>query len=114
MCIGGYAALWDASTGADVQAVVADAPAHAPTNGPAKSLDVLPGLSAPLLIMHGTADKLVPVEQSREYEQAAHSLGKQLIASYFDGAGHIVSVQPESQAEARKRAIAFLQEHLLK
>jgi dipeptidyl aminopeptidase/acylaminoacyl peptidase len=115
MSIGGYAALWDASTGADVRAVVADAPAHAPTINPrpAKLLDVLAGLSAPLLIMHGTADKVVPVEQSREYEQAAHSLGKQLFAAYFDGADHIVSVQSESQAEARKRAVAFLRQHLL-
>jgi dienelactone hydrolase len=115
MSIGGYAALWVASTGADIQAVVADAPTHALTNPrPAKSLDVLAGLTAPLLMMHGTADKVVPVEQSHEYEQAAHALGKQLVAAYFDGVGHIVSVQPESQVEARKRAVAFLREYLLK
>jgi dienelactone hydrolase len=116
MSIGGYAALVAASTGADVQAVVADAPAHAPASDPRppKTLDVLSGLTAPLLLMHGTADKLVPVEQSREYEQAARSLGKPLVVGYFDGVGHIASVQPESQADARQRAIAFFREHLLK
>jgi dienelactone hydrolase len=114
--IGGYAALFAASSGADVQAVVADAPAHVPTGDPRppKTLDVLPGLTAPLLLMHGTADKLVPVAQSREYEQAARAGGKVLVVSYFEGVGHIASVQPESQAEARQRAIAFLREHLSK
>lgn len=102
--------MWAASTGADVQAVVGDAPAHSP----AKPLDVLAGLTAPVLVMHGTADKLVPVEQSREYERAARALGKPLDVVYFEGVGHIAGVQPESQAEARKRAIAFLREYLLK
>lgn len=116
LSIGGHAALWAASTGADVQAVVADAPAHALASDPrpAKPLDVLAGLTAPLLMMHGTADKVIPVEQSREYERAARSLGKPVVVAYFEGVGHIASVQPESQADARQRAIAFLREHLLK
>src|SRR5262249_48918856 len=65
---GGHAALWAASTGAGVQAVVVDAPAHVPgvNPRPGKPLDVLAGLAAPLLIMHGTADHEIPVEQSRE------------------------------------------------
>ena len=47
---GGYAALWAASTGAGVQAVVVDAPAHTPSINPhpaAKTLHVLAGLAAP-------------------------------------------------------------------
>jgi dienelactone hydrolase len=114
---GGYAALWAASSGAGVQAVVVDAPAHTPDTDPhpAKTtLDVLAGLAAPLLMMHGTADQLVPVEQSREYERAARALGKPLVVAYFEGVGHMVSLIKESQAEARQRAIAFLREHLLK
>jgi dienelactone hydrolase len=112
---GGHAALWAASTGAGVQAVVADAPAHTPASNPsAKPLNVLAGLEAPLLMMHGTADEDVPVEQSREYERAALALGKPLVVVYFEGVGHMVSVRKESQAEARQRAIAFLREHLLR
>ena len=111
---GGHAALWAASTGAGVQAVVVDAPAHTPESGAAKPLDVLAGLAAPLLMMHGTADQLVPVEQSREYERAALALGKPLVVVYFEGVGHMVSLTKESQAEARQRAIAFLREHLLR
>jgi dipeptidyl aminopeptidase/acylaminoacyl peptidase len=113
---GGYAALWAASTGADVQAVIADAPAHTPAINPhpASTLDVLTGLAAPLLIMHGTADEEIPVEQSRAYERAARALGKPIVVAYFEGVGHQVSTTKESQAEARQRAIVFLQEHLLR
>ena len=114
---GGYAALWAASTGAGVQAVVVDAPAHTPAINPhpaEKTLDVLAGLAAPLLMMHGTADPDVPVEQSREYERAARALGKPIVVAYFEGVGHQVSTTKESQAEARQRGIAFLREHLMK
>lgn len=108
LSIGGQAALWVASTGASVQAVVADAPPSA------KAREVLAGLTAPLLLLQGTADKLVPVEQTREYEKAAQALGKPVVAAYFEGVGHLASVQPESQAEARTRAVTFLRENLLK
>jgi len=113
---GGHAALWAASTGAGVQAVVVDAPAHSPAIDPhpAKTLDVLPGLAAPLLMMHGTADETIPVEQSREYERAARALRKPLVVVYFEGVGHMTTVRKESRTEARQRAIAFLREHLLR
>ncbi len=111
---GGYAALWAASTGAGVQAVVADAPAHRPsvTAVPASSQDVVAQLDAPLLILHGTADQEIPVEQSRDYERAARALGKSITVVYFEGIGHMPSMLPESQVEARRRAIAFLREKL--
>jgi len=113
---GGHAALWAASTGANVQAVVVDAAGHVPLISPAPptTFTVLAGLDAPLLLMHGTADALVPVTQSRDYEAAARAAGKQVEVAYFDGAGHMVSVVAESQAEARSRAIAFLRKQLLR
>jgi dipeptidyl aminopeptidase/acylaminoacyl peptidase len=113
---GGLAALWAASTGAGVQAVVVDAPGHTVNINPRppSTLDVLAGLTAPVLMMHGTADEVVPVEQAREYERAAHALGKPLVAVYFEGIGHQVSTTKESQAEARQRGIAFLREHLFR
>jgi len=126
---GGYAALWAASTGASVQAVVVDAPAHRPrvTPVPPSTQDVVAGLAAPTLLLHGTADPNAPVELSREYERAARALGKPMVAVYFEGVGHQVTLpsargEAESlaaarrgvQAEARRQAIAFLREHLLK
>jgi dipeptidyl aminopeptidase/acylaminoacyl peptidase len=125
---GGNAALWAASTGANVQTVVVDAPAHLPlrvTPPPPSTREAVAGLAAPTLLLHGTADRVVPVEQSREYERAAHALGKPLTAVYFEGVGHVVTFTPTAtepealaqarrqvQPEARRRAIAFLREHL--
>jgi dienelactone hydrolase len=127
---GGNAALWAASTGAGVQAVVADAPAHLPlqvTPVPPSTQDVVAGLAAPTLLLHGTADRTAPAEQSREYERAARALGKPVTAVYFEGVGHQVRLAPGraepepladarrgAQPEARRQSIAFLREHLLK
>jgi dienelactone hydrolase len=124
---GGNAALWAGSTGAAVQAIVVDAPAHRPprVDSAAGTVDGLPGLSVPTLILHGTADRLVPVEQTREYEKAARLLGKPVTVAYYEGSGHMVSYtnggrEPAALAKAREsnmvparqRAIAFLREHL--
>jgi len=125
---GGLAALWAASTGANVQAVVADASGHVPRVPPLPSaLNVVAGLSAPTLLLHGTADPSIPVDQSREYERAARALGKPVTAVYFEGVGHQVTLAPgraepgpladarrAAQAEARRQAIAFLRDHLQK
>jgi dienelactone hydrolase len=125
---GGHAVLWDASTGVDVQAIVLDAGSHHPTwlqPAPPSTLSVIDGLAAPTLMLQGTEDRSSPVEQAREYERAARARSKPLTAVYFEGMGHLVTVMPsgaEPQTladvrsrtvpEARRRAIAFLREHL--
>ncbi|HXF67953.1 MAG TPA: dienelactone hydrolase family protein [Burkholderiales bacterium] len=125
---GGNAALWAASTGASVQAVVVDAPAHLPLRvdpPPPSTQSAVAGLAAPTLLLHGTADRVVPVDQSREYERAARALGKPIRAVYIDGMGHMVTFTPpareaealaevrrKTQPEARRQAIEFLREHL--
>jgi len=114
MSRGGHAALWAAASGAPVQAVVVDAAAHKPTLYPApkSTLEVVNKVSVPVLLMHGTNDEVIPVDQSREYEKVARALGKPVNAAYFEGAGHMVSVESASRPEAIKRAVAFLREHL--
>jgi dipeptidyl aminopeptidase/acylaminoacyl peptidase len=44
--------------------------------------------SAPLLMVHGTADECVPLLQPRRMQQAAETLGAPVDALYLDGAGH--------------------------
>jgi dienelactone hydrolase len=109
MSRGGNASLWAASTGAQVQAIVADAPPDLPD-----AKDVVTTLAAPVLLMHGTEDPQTPVKASREYEKAARDKGKPIVALYFEGIGHVVSTQPQSQVDARGHAIAFFRDHLLK
>lgn len=44
--------------------------------------------SAPLLIRHGTADTLVPVQQSRKLRDAYNAAGVAVALTEFSGAGH--------------------------
>jgi len=111
---GGHAALWAASTGSEVSAIVVDAPAHEPSAyniypPPPRPIRVLAGLKAPVLLMHGTNDDVISVDQSREYEKAARELGKAIEVVYVDGGGHMVS---KSNAALRDRAVTFLQQYL--
>jgi len=113
---GGVAALWAASTGADVQAVVVDAPAHVLPGAykvTPKPLEVVASLGAPVLIMHGTADRTSPIEPSYEYEKAARAIGKQVTTLYVEGGGHMVSVGFGSDV-ARQKAIDFLKVELMR
>jgi hypothetical protein len=65
-------------------------------------------LRAPLLVLHGTADTTVPVQQVREYEQTARRLGKPVEAHYYEGAEHRIWYLPQSAEDARRRTVAFL------
>jgi dienelactone hydrolase len=111
---GGHAALWAAASGAPVQAVIVDAAAHNPAMAfpPPSTLGIVSKISVPVLLLHGTNDFVIPVDQSREYERAARALGKVVTAVYFDGGGHIVTIESATRPEAIKQAVAFLREHL--
>ena len=114
MSRGGHAALWSAASGAPVQAIVLDGAAHSPAMAapPPSTLGIAAKVSVPVLLMHGTSDPVIPVGQSREYEKAARAAGKPVVAVYFDGGGHMVSVETATRPEAIKQAVAFLREHL--
>jgi dienelactone hydrolase len=114
MSRGGHAALWAAASGAPVQAIVLDGAAHSPAMAvpPPSTLGIASKVSAPVLLMHGTNDHVIPVDQSREYEKAARAAGKPVVAVYFDGGGHMVSVETATRPEAIEQAVAFLREHL--
>lgn len=114
MSRGGHAALWAAASGAPVRAVVLDGAAHSPPVWPAppSTLGIANKVSPPILLMHGTNDYVISADQSREYEKAARAAGKTIVAVYFDGGGHMVSVETATRPEAIKQAVAFLRDHL--
>lgn len=66
-------------------------------------------LQAPLLILHGTADDDVPIEESRQLVRALERAGKPHTFVALDGATHAMWEQPEAD-QAR---IAFFREHLV-
>lgn len=51
-------------------------------------------LTAPLLVLHGTADPLIPIQQGRQVYTAAPSVSKNFLA--IDGAGHSDTWRPET------------------
>jgi len=57
-------------------------------------------LGVPQLLIHGTADDVVPVELSRSYTRAARSAGDQVELLELPGAGHMEYLDPASPAHA--------------
>ena len=67
----------------------------------------------PALILHGTEDALVPVEQSRILHaslKAAHVPAELII---IEGAPHSFHLQPK-QRDLRRKVVAFFDKHLKK
>lgn len=111
---GATAALLVASTGGDVQAVVASSPSGpgAPGGPDTVPLTLAERLGAPVLLLHGTADETVPVSLTRKYEQALRALGKPVEAHYYEGAGHELPFNAATAPDVVRRAMAFFDQHL--
>ncbi len=67
-------------------------------------------LGIPQLILHGTADDVIPIELSRAYAQAAKDSGDQAELIELPGAGHMDFLDPSSTAHA---ALCSWLKHLL-
>jgi dipeptidyl aminopeptidase/acylaminoacyl peptidase len=50
------------------------------------------------VLVHGTADDIVPVSQSETFVQKAEKLGDQSTLVKLDGTGHFDLIDPESEA----------------
>ncbi len=74
--------------------------------------DVVETLTAPVLILHGTADEIVPVEAIQVYEHALLQWGKPYEAHYYDGAPHGVTVYTGTSVDALRRAATFFDKYL--
>jgi dienelactone hydrolase len=68
--------------------------------------------NAPILLLGGTADPEVDHANLVTYENAMRAAGKDIESHYYDGAGHVVTLQPQSSADATQRIITFLDQHL--
>lgn len=111
---GATASVLLASTGAAVQAVVADS-ANYTYQGPIDSpaISVVQDLSVPLLVLHGTADQTVNVQEARDYEQALRRLNKPYEVKYYEGSSHVVTIKSNpNYADAMGRAVAFFTRYL--
>ncbi len=107
-------ALLVASTGGDVQAVASSgAPyTHLPRADEVPPITMVKNLQAPLLMLHGTADEIVDVQQARDYERVIRELGKPVEAHYYEGAPHLLPFMPQTREDVIQRAIAFFRKHL--
>jgi acetyl esterase/lipase len=66
----------------------------------------------PTLVVHGTGDTLVPVEQSREAVSALEAAGVDVEAVWIDGAQHAWLGSPAAAEQALDATVAFLQRRL--
>ena len=67
--------------------------------------------SAPTLIIHGTADDIVPVDQSRRLRDALTRAGVEVKLVELEGQGHVFQ-GPEAGDRMIRETVAFLDRHL--
>jgi dipeptidyl aminopeptidase/acylaminoacyl peptidase len=65
----------------------------------------------PILILHGTADKLVPVKQSQLLADALKQAGVEHELVIIEGAPHTFHLQPK-QRDLRPLVLGFFEKHL--
>ncbi len=67
-------------------------------------------LGAPLYLVHGDADDIVPISQSRDFAEAAREAGDQVKLTVYPGIGHFEVVDPKH--ESWVRTVEFLRRRL--
>ncbi|WP_456310631.1 alpha/beta hydrolase [Serratia proteamaculans] len=61
-----------------------------------------PALNTPVLLVHGMADGVIPVQESESAEQRLRALGVQVSSQFEPGIGHTIS------AQGAQRAVEFI------
>ncbi|WP_309550793.1 alpha/beta hydrolase [Erwinia sorbitola] len=65
-----------------------------------------PALNTPVLLLHGMADDVIPVQEGQAAEQRLRAAGVQVISQFEPGIGHTISEQ------GAQRAVEFIAERL--
>jgi dienelactone hydrolase len=66
------------------------------------------GVVAPVLLLHGEDDRLVPVQQARDLEQALRARGADVEVKYYPGADHGLAQIPSVRADLVGQITKFL------
>lgn len=112
---GATMALLAASNGEGVRAVVSVSAIYEyPKNGVTDDLPIkfISGMNTPVLILAGTADQIVNVQEPRDYEAKLSALGKTYESHYYDGAPHAIIFTDPYATDVSSRAAAFFKEYL--
>jgi carboxymethylenebutenolidase len=111
-CRGGREALLFANRSREIAAVVAFHPA------PVKGEEIARLRGVPVQVHHGTADRSVDAQHTRDLERMLRAQGTPAKAFLYEGADHgfLAYTRPTYAPDAAKlawqRAIAFLKQHL--
>ncbi|WP_455814266.1 alpha/beta hydrolase [Pseudomonas graminis] len=57
-----------------------------------------PALNTPVLVLHGMADGVIPVQEGQSAEQRLRDLGVQVTSQFEPGVGHTISAQGAARA----------------
>jgi dienelactone hydrolase len=117
---GAMLALLAASTGVEVRAVVASSAQFvagytghkSPRPMDVPPITLLPGLQAPVLMLHGLGDAASDVRDALAYEHAARDAGKAVEAYYYDTGVHRLAWEPAIRDDLIRRVVAFLRRQL--
>ncbi|MBI1724041.1 MAG: dienelactone hydrolase family protein [Candidatus Tectomicrobia bacterium] len=81
----------------------------------ASPIRLVPKIRAPVFLLHGVEDAVIPVEQSLQMTEALRRRGGKFRIHFYEGAGHNFVLRrgpSEVRDDSVRRVIAFLQEHL--
>ncbi len=96
-----------------LHSLVGPLPAAAAAYHDRSPVNVAERIDAPLLILQGAEDKVVPVAQSRAIAERLRALGRTVELHVYDGEGHGWG-RPETTVDELERVESFLRRHVLR